>query len=185
MDEKSMRETVSEIHKLEVNSNDEIGSLYKSIDNMSDSLIDHLELIKEEQKLSEDLRVAKASSEAKSSFLSNMSHEIRTPINAILGMNEMILREFDDPKLNEYAVNIETSGHSLLSLVNDILDFSKIEAGKMEILPVEYDLSSVINDLINMSNPRAKAKNLELKVLVDETMPHMLYGDDVRIKQCA
>ena len=76
-----------------------------------------------------------AASEAKSSFLSNMSHEIRTPINAILGMNEIILRECNDVAITSYAESIKTAGSTLLGLINDILDFSKIEAGKIEIIP--------------------------------------------------
>lgn len=91
-----------------------------------------------------------AASEAKSSFLSNMSHEIRTPINAILGMNEIILRESNDPEIKNYAESIKTAGSTLLGIINDILDFSKIEAGKIKIIPVNYDLSSLINDLVNM-----------------------------------
>ena len=80
-----------------------------------------------------------AASEAKSSFLSGMSHEIRTPINAVLGMNEMILRETSDPHIAEYSDHIRTAGRNLLSIINSILDFSKIEDGKMEIIPVRYD----------------------------------------------
>ncbi|MBR0119183.1 MAG: histidine kinase, partial [Eubacterium sp.] len=83
-----------------------------------------------------------AESQAKSAFLSNMSHEIRTPINAVLGMNEMILRECKDESILEYSASIKTAGDTLLGLINDILDFSKIEADKMEIVPVEYELSS-------------------------------------------
>ncbi|SFC36612.1 ATP-binding protein [Butyrivibrio sp. YAB3001] len=126
---------------------------------------------------------AKAASEAKSSFLSNMSHEIRTPINAIIGMDEMILRECDDKNVLEYAQNIKAAGNTLLSLVNDILDFSKIEAGKMDIIPVDYDFSSVINDLMHMIKPRADAKNLELIFDVDQNIPCILNGDEIRIKQ--
>ena len=85
---------------------------------------------------------AVAASEAKSSFLSNMSHEIRTPINAILGMNEMILRESDDDTIRDYSNTIKSAGNSLLGLINDILDFSKIESGKMELVPAEYDTSA-------------------------------------------
>ena len=113
-----------------------------------------------------------------------MSHEIRTPINAVLGMDEMILREYNDPRLIQYAMNIQTSGRTLLSLINDILDFSKIEAGKMEIIPVEYDFSSDINDLVNMISPRAEQKGLSMIVNVNSELPHILYGDDIRIKQC-
>ncbi|MBR5088317.1 MAG: response regulator [Ruminiclostridium sp.] len=126
---------------------------------------------------------ALAASEAKSSFLSNMSHEIRTPINAVLGMNEMILRECDDKNILGYSESIRTAGTTLLGLVNDILDFSKIEAGKMEIIPVDYDLSSVINDLVNMIQTKADNKGLKLKLDISKEVPKMLHGDEVRIKQ--
>ena len=124
-----------------------------------------------------------AASEAKSAFLSNMSHEIRTPINAVLGMNEMILRECEDPGVLPYAESIKAASNTLLGLVNDILDFSKIEAGKLEIIPSDYDLSSVINDLVNMLKTRADDKGLELILDFDSNTPKKLYGDEVRIKQ--
>ena len=136
---------------------------------------------------SEELREAKAAAEyasqAKSVFLSNMSHEIRTPINAVLGMNEMILRESEEQNILEYSENIRTAGTTLLGLINDILDFSKIEAGKMDIIPVNYDLSSVINDLVMMIQARTDKKGLLLKLDFDGDIPKMLYGDEVRIKQ--
>ena len=131
----------------------------------------------------EKRKKAEAEREAKSRFLSNMSHEIRTPINAVLGMNEMILREAEDKQILTYASNIQSSGKMLLSLINDILDMSKIESGKMEIVPVEYKMSSVVMDLWNVIYLRAKEKNLALDVELDETLPCVLYGDDVRIKQ--
>ena len=120
---------------------------------------------------------------AKSAFLANMSHEIRTPINAVLGMNEMILRESKDESILEYSTNIHNAGHTLLGLINDILDFSKIEAGKMEIIPVDYDISSVINDLVNMIRTKADDKGLVLKLDFDENLPRFMHGDEVRIKQ--
>ncbi|MBR5116055.1 MAG: response regulator, partial [Lachnospiraceae bacterium] len=126
---------------------------------------------------------ALAASEAKSSFLSNMSHEIRTPINAVLGMNEMILRECDDNNVLAYSESIKTAGNTLLGLVNDILDFSKIEAGKMEIIPVDYDLSSVVNDLVNMIQTKADDKGLELVLEINSEIPKELHGDEIRIKQ--
>ena len=126
---------------------------------------------------------AEEANQAKSAFLSNMSHEIRTPINAILGMNEMILRESEDSQIVEYANSIQSASNSLLGIVNDILDFSKINAGKMEIIPVEYELASVLNDLINMIQKRAEDKGLQIRVNVDPSIPHLLYGDEIRLKQ--
>ncbi len=163
---------------------DEIGILQRSIRSTFREINEYVEKLREEQRLKEDLEVARRANEAKSSFLSNMSHEIRTPINAVLGLDEMILRESTDPRTLAYATDIKNSGKSLLSLVNDILDFSKIEAGKLEILPVEYELSSVINDLVNMIRIKAEEKGLELKIEVDPALPHLLYGDEVRLKQC-
>ncbi len=121
--------------------------------------------------------------EAKSRFLSSMSHEIRTPINAVLGMNEMILREATDGQILTYAANIKSSGKMLLFLINDILDISKIESGKMEIIPVEYETPALITDLWNVIYLRAKEKELAFEVESDETLPRVLYGDDVRMKQ--
>ena len=126
---------------------------------------------------------AEYANQAKSHFLANMSHEIRTPINAVLGMNEMVLRESDDSDILMYSEKIKTAGSTLLGIINDILDFSKIEAGKMEIIPVDYDLSSVINDLVNMVQTRADDKGLVLKLDFDRDMPKFLHGDEVRIKQ--
>ena len=124
-----------------------------------------------------------AANEAKGKFLANMSHEIRTPINAVLGMDEMILRESREKDIRSYAMDIYTAGQTLLSLINDILDFSKIESGKMEIVPAAYDTSSMIHDLVNMISVRAKAKDLDFVVSVDESLPAKLWGDDVRIRQ--
>ena len=128
-------------------------------------------------------RRAKAANEAKSNFLANMSHEIRTPINAVLGMNEVILRECKDEKILEYSQNIEAAGRTLLSLINDILDFSKIEAGSMEIHESEYELSSVLNDIYNMISIKAQQKSLELILDVDSDLPDKLFGDEMRFRQ--
>lgn len=120
---------------------------------------------------------------AKGKFLAHMSHEIRTPINAVLGMNTMILRETTDMQIKEYALDIQSAGQNLLALINDILDFSKIESGKLEIIHTEYDMSSMIHDISNMITAKAKGKNLKLLIEVDEELPSRLFGDDVRIRQ--
>lgn len=134
-------------------------------------------------RLEKEKQQAILASESKVQFLANMSHEIRTPINAVLGMDEMILRESKSGNITEYAQDIQSAGRSLLSLINDILDFSKIESGKMEILPVEYDLASVLNDCYHMVAMRAREKNLKLHVENDPLLPSRLYGDEVRIRQ--
>ncbi len=174
-------------HKVDniiVGSKDELRTLYDSMKTTVHSVEDYINRIKEEQELEKELEVAQKASEAKSSFLSNMSHEIRTPINAVLGMNEMILREASDDQILEYANNVKSAGNSLLGIINDILDFSKIEAGKMDILPVQYHLGSTINDLINMVDVKAKDKGLKLELNIDEKLPTQLIGDEIRIKQC-
>lgn len=133
--------------------------------------------------LQEARQSAEAVSKAKGDFLANMSHEIRTPINAILGMDEMILRESSEENTLVYAEDIRKAGNTLLGLINDVLDFSKIEAGKTDIIPVDYQLSSVLNDLSNMIEPRAKEKGLDFIVEVDPAIPDFLHGDEIRIKQ--
>ncbi|MCR4735091.1 MAG: response regulator [Treponema sp.] len=139
---------------------------------------------KEMEKLHKEAEISEAASKAKSTFLANMSHEIRTPINTILGMNELILREANNPLLLEYAQNIKSAGSALLSIVNDILDFSRVEAGKMEIIAQEYELSSLIVDLVNMTKSKAEDKNLTFDLEVDKNIPKELFGDNIRIKQC-
>ena len=126
---------------------------------------------------------ADSANKAKSDFLADMSHEIRTPINAVLGMNEMILRESEDDQIIEYASNIKSAGNTLLSIINNILDFSKIEDGKMTLVPVEFDVAELIGNLVNSIYERARAKDLEFNVDIDRSVPSKLFGDDVRISQ--
>lgn len=133
--------------------------------------------------IEKDKKAAVLANESKSKFLANMSHEIRTPINAVLGMDEMILRESKELFVREYALDIQNAGKSLLALINDILDISKIDSGRLEIIPVEYDVSSMIHDTINMIHQKASAKSLSLTLEVDENLPSRLKGDDVRIRQ--
>ena len=173
-------------------SNDEIGTLANNIRLMTSQLKEYIEYISEQTKKEREAKEAAltesqinaAASQAKSAFLANMSHEIRTPINAVLGMNEMILRESDDKTILGYAANIKSAGANLLSIVNDVLDFSKIEAGKMELLQDNYEISSMIIDLMNMTRERAQKKGLKYNLNINSSLPKTLYGDSVRIKQC-
>lgn len=137
-----------------------------------------------DEQVNQAVEVEKAKGEAKTAFLAHMSHEIRTPVNSILGLNEIIMRETTEQNIKEYAHDIQMSGATLLKIINDILDFSKIESGKLEILPAEYELSSTITDLINMTSQKALEKKLELVINVDENIPHLLFGDELRVKQC-
>ena len=124
-----------------------------------------------------------AASESKARFLASMSHEIRTPINTVIGMNEMILRENHDATIEEYAHNIKSASQMLLGLINDVLDFSKIEAGMLQLSEDNYRLAAMLNDVILGIEARMKEKNLTLELEIDETMPAVLWGDEIRIKQ--
>ena len=151
------------------------------------------------EQLVEAKDAADRASAAKSDFLANMSHEIRTPINAVLGMNEMILRESRNARalpgaqapdvqaalesIGLCAGDVESAGSNLLGIVNDILDFSRIEAGRMDLAEAPYHLSSLLNDVSGMILFRARDKGLKFVVDVDETLPEGLRGDVVRVRQ--
>ncbi len=149
------------------------------------SLISRFALWQEETnaKLVKAADTAVAAEKAKSRFLAQMSHEIRTPINAVLGMNEMILRESDDASIRDYAGSIRSSGRNLLGLINTILDFSKIEEGKMEIIPIRYDTAAMIGNIINSVEQRALDKGLIFKAHIDSSLPSAMFGDDMRVSQ--
>ena len=141
---------------------------------------------KQKTKILEQDKQLHIANDAKSQFLANMSHEIRTPINGIVGMNAMLLEELDDGKtenIREYAKNINSASQTLLSIINDILDISKIESGKMELIPVEYDVFSVLNDCYNMTLAKASEKGLTVELDIDSDIPSVLYGDEVHIRQ--
>lgn len=127
---------------------------------------------------------AEEASRAKSDFLANMSHEIRTPMNAIMGMCELVLNEKDlSEEVRDNCNNIHLSGRNLLGIINDLLDFSKIESGKMDLICDSYQVSSMLNDIINMAMARKGDKAIELMVDCDPRIPDRLYGDEIRIRQ--
>lgn len=134
-----------------------------------------------------ELEAAKSAAEkaeyARDIFLANMSHELRTPINTILGLNELILRESQEEAVKEYARDIRQAGNILLALVSDILDFSKLEADKMELTEGIYDVSSLLNDLINSISVQQRRKKLDLVLEIAEDIPYKLFGDEIHIRQ--
>ncbi len=149
------------------------------------ALSDETDHIHYTEELERQKKIADDANAAKSRFLANMSHEIRTPINAVIGMDEMILRESSEEEIRGYASGIMSAGKTLLALINDILDLSKVEEGKMEIIPVRYELSSMVNNLVNIISGRAEKKGLKFCVEVDPHIPKDLVGDEIRIRQCA
>ena len=141
-------------------------------------------LQREAQVAEEKTKEAEELNKSQNRFFSSMSHEIRTPINTVLGLNEIILRQPDaSDEIKKDARNIQGAGKMLLALINDILDISKIEDGKMDVVPVDYDVKSLLSEIVNMIWLKAQDKGLEFRVGIDPNVPQKLYGDEVRIKQ--
>jgi PAS domain S-box-containing protein len=121
---------------------------------------------------------------AKTVFLANMSHEIRTPLNVIIGLTDLILEDANLSKhIMENLIKISNAGDTLLDIVNDILDFSKIESGKLELNPVDYYMSSLLNDVITLVITRLGEKPITFHLKISDNLPAKLYGDDLRVKQ--
>ncbi|MCR5399654.1 MAG: DegV family EDD domain-containing protein [Lachnospiraceae bacterium] len=139
---------------------------------------------KENERATEKSKELEELNRSQNRFFSSMSHEIRTPINTVLGLNEIILRQEDaSDEIRKDARNIQGAGKMLLALINDILDVSKIEAGKMDIVPVNYDVSSLLSEIVNMIWLKAEEKGLKFNVDIDPNVPESMFGDEVRIKQ--
>jgi signal transduction histidine kinase/CheY-like chemotaxis protein len=141
------------------------------------------------ERMKELALVAKSASEAKSHFLANMSHEMRTPLNAVIGFAELELGKEKEGEstypdgTRESLEKIYSSGVTLLGLINDILDISKIESGKFELVPVNYDMPSLLNDTVVLNIVRIGSKPIVFKLDIDENLPARLFGDELRIKQ--
>ncbi|WP_424244968.1 PAS domain S-box-containing protein [Elusimicrobium posterum] len=131
------------------------------------------------------LEAAELANKTKSEFLANMSHEIRTPMNAILGMTDLAIRKNPPEGIGEYLKNIKGAASSLLAIINDILDFSKVEAGIIEIIPANYDVNSLINDLSTVIKMRIGNKPIDFIIEDNPALPRTLIGDIVRVKQIA
>lgn len=149
-------------------------SFYMTLEDEDVKLIDQLELEKEN---------ADKANNAKSGFIANVSHEIRTPINAILGMDEIILRESKEANIRRYASDIKSAAQTLHGIMNEILDISKIESGKMELEEAPYEIRTLINDTSNFIQLKVKDKGLDFKIEVDKELPSAYWGDGIRLKQ--
>ena len=130
-----------------------------------------------------DMFAAVKAQEASTAFLSRMSHEMRTPINAILGMNKMILRESKENNILEYARDVNGAGNYLLSIVNEVLDLAKVNAGRVEIIENDYDLMDMVRECYSLVRPRAIASRLAFEVDMSDVLPSVLKGDRDRIIQ--
>lgn len=137
-----------------------------------------------QQTLTEALEIAKAANESKSVFLSNMSHDIRTPMNAIVGFSALLQRDAHNPdKVQEYTRKISSSSQHLLGLINDVLDMSKIESGKTTLNISEISLAEIVEELMSMMQPQARAKQQDFKIYVRDMINEDVLGDRLRLNQ--
>ncbi|MCL2179754.1 MAG: ATP-binding protein, partial [Treponema sp.] len=133
--------------------------------------------------LSDARNRADKESKFKSSFLASMSHEIRTPVNAITGMAELLLRADLSQEARSYALDIKQAGNNLVSIINNVLDISKIEAGKLEIIPVIYSFTKMVNEAVNIIGTRLAEKQVQFFYYIDSKIPKQLIGDEVKVRQ--
>lgn len=162
-----------------------ISPIYSGDDLIGKSVIlfDITERKRQLEKTKELMDKADQANVAKSAFLTNVSHEIRTPINVIMGMSEVLFRDFRRQETDEYVANIRTAASTLLSLINDILDFSKIDTGKLSIIDEEYDAKKMYTELITVYKFRCEKKGVQFIADIPEDLPKYLIGDAVRVKQ--
>ena len=139
-------------------------------------MVDLTDFMREKQR-------AEAANIAKSNFLATMSHEIRTPMNAIIGMSEMLDYSELTRQQKKYVSDIRKSSGALLSIINDILDFSKIEAGKMELVNANFNLKTLLDNLLSIFSMLCHEKKLDFQFVVSDDLPETIFGDEIRVRQ--
>ena len=164
---------------------DEIGELARETKHSWDHLNDRTKELRDTaMQLEIAVLEATSANAAKSTFLANMSHEIRTPMNALLGLTEILIEHEDLPdEIEEGLEKMYNSCDLLLGIINDILDFSKIEAGRLDIIPAQYNVASMINDSAQLNIMRINEKPIDFDLQIDESIPAKLIGDELRLKQ--
>lgn len=156
---------------------DKVRTAFERIELMSRELVARSSALEERNRAVED------SNRAKSMFLANVSHEIRTPINAILGFSHLLQRSDLQPRQRDHVAKLNTAGVSLLRQINDILDFSKNEAGKLELEARDFDLRAAIAGQVQLVAESAHARNLTIRMRIDDAIPPLLVGDELRLNQ--
>ncbi|WP_425670114.1 ATP-binding protein [Vibrio owensii] len=163
--------------KVAVDGNDEFTIFAQQVNRM----------MEEQNRQTEEILKTKESAisanRAKSVFLASMSHEIRTPLNGIIGMTEILSQSDLSDHQKEVLTDIDTSSHTLLTLLNDILDLSKIESGHLQLSLIETDIREVVYQSMILFQSKATSKQLELNINLDERIPPRIMVDDHRIKQ--